>query len=93
MEFSGSGAGGHVGDPGNEFCDRLANQALAVRAKLPFSKKRLPDEDALPARVEKRQMTLPDGSTQDVEVKVYDPAWAEGASRQQHGRRGNKLQL
>lgn len=83
---------GHTGNRDNELCDSLAKEALEGRSRAPYSATRLPGESPVaPARLEKRHLTLPDGSSREVEVKVYDAAWAVGASRQVHGRKGNKL--
>lgn len=42
-------------------------------------------------RKETREITLADGSTARVEVRVVPAKWAEGAGRQWSGRIGNKL--
>lgn len=83
---------GHSGDPNNELCDWLARDALENPSSGGYPGARLPgDPLPQPARVEFRTITFADGASHDVEIKVYDPAWAVGATRQVHGRKRNKL--
>ena len=83
---------GHAGDFNNELCDSLAKEALENRTMQPYPGSRLRGETPpQPTRAEPRTIVLPDGRSQEVEAKVYDPAWAVGSSRQVHGRKGNKL--
>lgn len=72
---------GHSGDPVNELCDKLANEALDGGFNPSDKTAAVP-----PIRTETRTFMLGDGRSQVVQVKVYPAAWAKGATRQTIGR-------
>ena len=84
--------GRHSSPPEINLADQLANEAVEDRLHAPYSDRNLAGESSpAPIRTEMRPVPLPDGSSQDVEIKIYEAAWAEGANRQVHGRISNKL--
>jgi ribonuclease HI len=84
--------GRHSSDPESELADQLANGAIEDRFCAACSDRNLVGKSSpAPIRTEGCRLPLPDGSSQDVEVKIYEAAWAEGAARQVHGRVSNKL--
>jgi len=79
-------------NPEIDLANQLANGAVEDRFCAPCSDRRLLSESPpVPIRTEVRVLPLPDGSSQDVEVKIYEAVWAGGAARQVHGRTSNKL--